>query len=62
MLVFHVKPGRETLQGGAGRPPLAGRPRVAAIWPPPLHGRPGLLPEVGIRCVARTLIVVGRPA
>ena len=43
MLVFHAKPGRETLQGVAGRPPLVGWPRVAAIRPPPLHGRPGLL-------------------
>ena len=28
----------------------------------PNNGRPGLLPEVGIHCVARMLTVVGRPA
>ena len=28
----------------------------------PNNGRPGLLPEVGIRYVARTVAVVGRPA
>ena len=47
--------------GPAGLPQV-GRPGGTAIWPPPLHGRPGLLPEVGSCCVARTLTVGGRPA
>ena len=56
MLVFHAKPGHETMQSGAGRP------GISAIWPPPLHGRSGLLQEVGSRYVVLKLKIVARPA